>query len=101
MVSFFLLSCQRSLQPDLCVEYARWLEAALEGDYRGCQCPPRYFSKMTHFSPFQRIDVERWDDEPVCFQRHRKMVDLIRTKLNITRTIDLPPCETLRLFCSL
>ncbi|GKT19796.1 hypothetical protein ADUPG1_011572, partial [Aduncisulcus paluster] len=61
----------------------------------------RYFSKMTHFSPFQRIDVERWDDEPVCFQRHRKMVDLIRTKLNITRTIDLPPCETLRLFCSL
>ncbi|GKT33210.1 hypothetical protein ADUPG1_007192 [Aduncisulcus paluster] len=27
--------------PDQCVEYARWLEAALEGDYRGCQCPPR------------------------------------------------------------
>ncbi|GKT22760.1 hypothetical protein ADUPG1_012218 [Aduncisulcus paluster] len=27
--------------PDQCVEYARWLEAALEGDYMGCQCPPR------------------------------------------------------------
>ncbi|GKT19510.1 S-adenosyl-L-methionine-dependent tRNA 4-demethylwyosine synthase like protein, partial [Aduncisulcus paluster] len=37
----FFLSSLLPTFPGQTSVYARWLEAALEGDYMGCQCPPR------------------------------------------------------------